>query len=140
MNQGNDNSVRDATWPNTVDEIRQFLDTWYFSVSEIGHLYVRPQAATVGLNDFDTFMRRLELLQRHGYPVLTTLDFTGVEVTRVDRIRITEAVLNFASATGATAIVRPRGGNGEDVILIAMPADSKAGRPPLAGPTLMESA
>ena len=140
MTQRTDLGVEDSGLSGTLDEIRDFLNTWFFSVSEMGHFYVRPQASTVGWKEFSAFLRRLELLHDHGYPSLTTLDFSGVEVARVDRIRITEAVLKFARDAGATAVVRPRGEAGGYVILIAMPAEAKKGQSPMAQPVLMESA
>jgi len=63
-------------WPSTLDEIRRFLDTWCFSLSEDGFVHVQPQTDRISTADLRGFLRRLDLVCDDAYPRIVVFDFS----------------------------------------------------------------
>jgi len=94
-------------WPSELNEIRRFLDTWYFSISDSGHLHVRPLRDRVACRDMHAFLERLEVLRNDGLPVTMTFDFTRMLMS-AGRWRRTSALFRrYAEGIASSTLVVP---------------------------------
>ncbi len=96
MQQGNGRWLKPSGWQKSLDEIRRFLDTWYFHISAEGHLYVRPLREGISGRDLHAFLRRLDVLGNSRLPESMTFDFKGVPMTHRRWCRLSEMIRRYA--------------------------------------------
>jgi hypothetical protein len=104
MQQRNERWLRGRRWREALDEVRRFLDTWYFYISSAGHLYVRPIQQAISSRDVRAFFRRLDLLGTERLPVTMSFDFTKVQLSNGRRLRIAEMLRQYADDISAGMI------------------------------------
>lgn len=76
MTPANPRWGREQADPTELPRVRSFLQRWYFSISEDGTLYARPQQDEIAIDDLHQFMDRLALLWDAAFPLLVVFDFT----------------------------------------------------------------
>ncbi|GMU35740.1 MAG: hypothetical protein HS101_00530 [Planctomycetia bacterium] len=100
-----DTWLRTDTLRASLTEIRQFLDTWYFSLSEAGHLYVRPLQSSVSRRDVRAFLKRLDVLGKGLLPKSIAFDFTAIEMSPRRWHQINEVLLWYANQIQCSTLV-----------------------------------
>jgi hypothetical protein len=100
-----DTWLRTNTLRASLTEIRQFLDTWYFSLSETGHLYVKPLRSSVTRRDVRAFLKRLDVLGEEQFPECIVFDFTTIAMSPRRWHQITEALLWHANQIRCSTLV-----------------------------------
>jgi len=100
-------------------EIRRFLDTWYFSISASGHLYVRPLRESISGRDIAAFLRRLDALGDGGLPESMSFDFSMLALPERRWNRVTTALRGYANLINAPSVVISAGeGRGGWVLIL----------------------
>lgn len=80
----------------SLENVRRFLELWYFFISDSGQLYVKPLHHSIDHRDVQEFLDRLDLLSEDDLPQSITFDFTEtVFPTRQGR-RIAELLRHYA--------------------------------------------
>lgn len=80
----------------SLEDVRRFLELWYFFISDSGQLYVKPLHHSIHHRDVQEFLDRLDLLSEDDLPESITFDFTEtVFPTRQGR-RIAELLRHYA--------------------------------------------
>lgn len=81
---------------DSLEDVRRFLERWYFFISSSGQLYVKPLHHSINRRDVQDFLDRLDLLSEDNLPESISFDFTTtVFPTRQGR-RIAELLLHYA--------------------------------------------
>lgn len=83
-----------------LEEIRQFLKKWYFSISHHGYLYVRPASASVNMDDLRVFLRRLEVMCSDPFPRLVVVDILDEHHAALWRSDTDQLLNEFADRHG----------------------------------------
>jgi hypothetical protein len=91
-------------WPTVRREVRSFLETWSFSISETGLVFVRPLAERVTARMLNLFLRRLLLICDEKFPSLVVFDLAGAAVSRGDWSRMQRSLERFAARIDATVL------------------------------------
>ncbi len=105
MQQWNGRWLRERGWQTSLEEIRRFLETWYFHISISGHLYVRPLRQTVTCRDVRAFLRRLDVLGRDRLPETMTFDFRMIFMSPSVWRRITKTLRRYAERINSASLV-----------------------------------
>jgi hypothetical protein len=105
MQQWNGGWLRERGWQRPLEEIRRFLDTWYFCVSTTGHLYVRPLHQTITGREVHAFLRRLNVLGIDHLPRTMTFDFSMTSLSPRRWCKITKTLQRYAEQANAESMV-----------------------------------
>lgn len=89
----------------SLDEIRRFLETWYFHISSSGHIYVRPIRQSITCGEVQAFLRRLDLLDRDCPPHAVLFDFRMTEIPPHRWRRISKLLESHARRAGSKSLV-----------------------------------
>jgi hypothetical protein len=110
--------MKERSWRAALNEVRRFLDTWYFSISTDGELYVRPLRRTISGRDIDAFCARLEALEKDGIPAATTFDFAHPPLSERRWRRTVRTLREYAHRIKAVCVVLSGGADRGGVVLI----------------------
>ncbi|HKQ50308.1 MAG TPA: hypothetical protein VJZ71_19705 [Phycisphaerae bacterium] len=111
--------MKTGGWRTSLAEIRRFLDTWYFSISAAGHLYVRPLKESITGRDVAAFLRRLDALGESGLPESMCFDFSNLAIPERHWKRITTEIRGYANQINAPSAVLSAGeGRGGRVLIL----------------------
>lgn len=106
-------------WRTSLAEVRRFLDTWYFSISASGHLYVRPLRESISCRDVAAFLRRLDALGEGGLPQSMSFDFSMGALSERRWNRVMTALRSYANQINAPSVVISAGeGRGGWVLIL----------------------
>lgn len=106
------------SWEYSLAEIRKFLETWYFYVSDAGHLYARPLKPTLTARQVKAFLRRLEVLGRNRLPLVMVFDFSkGVHSLRRWR-QLAEVFSEYARLIEYTSMIIDGNDVGSGIVII----------------------
>lgn len=105
MKQWNGRWLKGRRWAESLEEIRRFLDTWYFCISVTGHLYVRPLHPTITSRDVHAFLRRLDVLGEDRLPDSMTFDFSRMQMEPRRWRRITDILRGYARQINSDSMV-----------------------------------
>lgn len=105
MQRRNENWLDGRNWDDTLNEVRQFLERWYFYVSASGHLYARPLRESVTCPDVQAFLRRLDVFGNDRLPEIMAFDFTKLPMPSGKWLQITEVLRGYAGQIDATSVV-----------------------------------
>lgn len=92
-------------WQKSLDEIRRFLDTWYFYISDSGFLYVRPLHHDITNRQVHAFLRRLDILGKDRLPVAIFFDFRMVKMSSRRWCHIARTLDKYAAHAGSESLV-----------------------------------
>ena len=90
-------------WRRALNDVRSFLDPWYFYVSATGHLYARPRQS-VGSRDVQEFLRRVDVIGEDRLPDSMAFDFTRLEMSPAKWRRMSEMLREYAAEMDATSV------------------------------------
>ena len=110
--------VKERSWRSALGEVRRFLDTWYFSISAEGDLYVRPLRRSISGRDIDAFCARLEALEKEHIPAATTFDFANPPLSERRWRRAVRALREYAERIKAVCVVLSGGADRGGLVLI----------------------
>lgn len=102
MKQRNETWHAGEDWPSALDEIRRFLETWYYAVSSMGHVYVEPHRDQIEIESLRFFLNRLRLMREPGFPRSVTFDFTKVTFIDAPWEVVMDELDHYASDMGAS--------------------------------------
>jgi len=91
-------------WTTVRREVRRFLETWSFSISETGLVYVRPLAKRLTARALNLFLRRLLLICDEGFPNLVVFDLAGAAISGKVWSRMQRNLDRFAARIDASLL------------------------------------
>lgn len=85
------------------EEVRRFLDTWYFFISDCGFFFARPRRNRISLRDFKEFLNRLDLVCQGESPRMIIVEFTRLAAGDQFWIECQPLVHQFSLRTNSVA-------------------------------------
>jgi hypothetical protein len=104
MNRSIGDWLGEINWRQRHREVRRFLRTWSFTISEPGLVYARAEGNTLAPRELDMFLSRLEMISDETFPSMVTLDMTGASITPRHWEVMQKALARFASSIQAYVI------------------------------------
>jgi hypothetical protein len=102
--------VTGPEWSEVRRDVLRFLETWSFSISDTGLIYVRPLAKQLTARELNLFLKRLNLICDDRFPSLVVFDLAGAMISRSHWFRMKRNLNRFAAGIGAMIL---SGSNGE---------------------------
>ncbi len=89
--------------PEAFEEVRRFLDTWYFFISDCGFFFARPRRNRISLREFKEFLNRLDLVCQGESPRMIIIEFTHLAAGDRFWIECQPLVYRFSLRTNSVA-------------------------------------
>ena len=91
-------------WSRRHREIRRFLATWSFAISEPGFIYARAETNTLTPHELNMFLSRLKAISNESFPRMVMLNMAGASITNRHWRIMRGALKRFSSDMGAHLI------------------------------------
>jgi hypothetical protein len=105
-------------WNAILEDVQQFLEKWYFSLSAGGVMYIRPHGRVLTMRDVDVLLRRLQVITDREFPSVLILDFAGMAAAADDWRTLKGKLLNHARETGSRIVGGANAERAPDCVLM----------------------
>jgi hypothetical protein len=107
-----------SEWPRVHRDVRRFLKTWSFYVSEPGMVYARAEARTLTPGGLELFLARLVVISDETFPRIVAIDLSTTAISPRHWTAMQEALAHYARHIQAHLISGLRGGSHRNYAMI----------------------